>query len=147
MHITNEVRLSRFFVYQLVVVIGRYLVLPPVTLQQFQGMDCVPYEHRSGSFLRVDTSVDCNSASYAQFRNRLALLIVLYQMIPVVWLVLLYRVKDALNPVATKHNEKLSLIIRDENPNLKYLTFLFRDYRPKMVRLVCVQFSLAVSLI
>jgi len=36
-----------------------YLVLPPVTFKQLQALDCVTVA--GGSFLRIDTSIDCHS--------------------------------------------------------------------------------------
>ena len=42
-----------------------YLLLPPVSRRQFQALDCVSVA--GGSYLRVDTSIDCASARFRTF--------------------------------------------------------------------------------
>mmetsp|Transcript_10257 Transcript_10257/g.13387 ORF Transcript_10257/g.13387 Transcript_10257/m.13387 type:complete len:593 (+) Transcript_10257:165-1943(+) len=43
-------------------------------------------------------------------------------------MVLLYRQRAALDPMTSNHDEKLALYIRDNNPDLASLRFLFHDY-------------------
>lgn len=103
-----------------------YLVLPPVSLKLFQALDCITVADRS--YLRVDTSVDCTSGSYGVFRVFDALFIVIYMTVPIVWLVLLTRLRAELNP-APDHM-KLSCYLRDNNDDLLPIRFLFSPYLP-----------------
>jgi hypothetical protein len=108
-----------------------YLVLPAVTMKQLQGLDCIPFNHDDSSYLRVDTSVDCNSDDYIVFKSIDILFFCLYQLIPVTWMILLYQVRDMLYvPTNRSHQEvELALNDRDANPKLSYLRFLFKDYK------------------
>jgi hypothetical protein len=54
--------------------------------------------------------------------------VIIYQSIPILWMVLLYRQRAALDPMTSNHDEKLALYIRDNNPDLASLRFLFHDY-------------------
>jgi hypothetical protein len=57
-----------------------YLVLPTCSLIQFEGLNCRTLGATSGaSFLRVDSSVDCHSKSYALFRAADCFFIFVYQ--------------------------------------------------------------------
>jgi hypothetical protein len=53
----------------------------------------------------------------------------IYQMIPVLWFVLLYRKRRALNPPTSAQDKHVALFIRDNNPELAPIQFLFIDYR------------------
>jgi hypothetical protein len=112
----------------------RYLVLPQVAHKQFQSLDCVPYPHNNGSFLRSDTAVDCKSAPYRQFRAAVAVFIVIYQSVPALWFYLLWRVKPLLNPPTSGSDKKLALFIRDQNKDLASIRFLFKDYNADKAR-------------
>jgi hypothetical protein len=104
-----------------------YLVLPPVANKQFQVLDCIPFPHDGGRYLRSDTSIDCNSSAYASFQALISVLIVLYQTIPLVWLVLLVQHRVALNPKTSNGDQALALFLRDRNPSLNPIRFLFND--------------------
>ena len=75
-----------------------YVVLPTVSSLQFRAMDCQTMPHDGSSFLRVDSAIDCNTPSYKFFSTVVALGIVLYQSIPLCWLVLLWRVRPEVLP-------------------------------------------------
>mmetsp|Transcript_39830 Transcript_39830/g.51340 ORF Transcript_39830/g.51340 Transcript_39830/m.51340 type:complete len:288 (-) Transcript_39830:384-1247(-) len=105
-----------------------YLVLPPVTMKQLQGLDCIPFKHNGSSYLRVDTSVDCNSDAYLVFKIIDILCFTIYQFIPVIWMLLLYRQRSTLH-VPSGTEAELALNERDSNPALAHLLFLFKDYK------------------
>jgi len=105
-----------------------YLVLPPVSSKQLQIFDCISLDSGE-SYIRSDTSIDCNSSSYIQFRYVVLMFIGLYQMIPVLWFILLYRERFALNPPTSAQDKSVALFIRDNNPDLAPIQFLFIDYR------------------
>jgi len=104
-----------------------YLVLPPVSNKQLQAFDCVSLQSGE-TYLRSDTSVNCQSKGYVQFINAVSFFVALYQLIPIIWMMLLYRRVNCLNPPAFNHDKQLSLFIRDNDPTLAYLKFLFKDY-------------------
>jgi len=104
-----------------------YLVLPPVSLKQFQGLNCQSI--RGESFLRVDTSIDCNSASYSHFRLINGLSVVIYMVIPSLWLYILWKQRRRLNPPTS--DLRLAYHLRDKDAQLAYLSFLFTPYQPR----------------
>ena len=105
-----------------------YLVLPPVSSKQLQSFDCISLE--SGHlYLRSDTSIDCESSSYLQFRGVVILFLMIYQMIPILWMILLFGRREELNPSTSNHDEKLASFIRESNSKLATLRFLFQDYK------------------
>jgi hypothetical protein len=52
----------------------------------------------------------------------------LYQLIPILWMVLLYRHKEVLD-IPSSTNEESALNNRDADPTLSHIRFLFKDYR------------------
>jgi hypothetical protein len=105
-----------------------YIVLPPVSNKQLAVFDCITLA--SGKrFVRSDTSIDCDSPEYEVFSIHILLLLIAYQCIPVVWFILLYRQRNALNPPTSQVDEKLALFIRESNEDLAPLRFLFVDYK------------------
>jgi hypothetical protein len=105
-----------------------YLVLPPVAMKQLQSLDCIPFPHDHSAYLRSDTGIDCQSDEYEYFKSVVTFLIIVYQSIPIIWMVLLYRQRAALDPLTSNHDPRLALFIRDHNPELAPLRFLFKDY-------------------
>ena len=103
-----------------------YLVVPPVSNIQFKALSCTTLEN-GDSYLRADTSVDCNSPGYAFFRKWVVFFIVCYQALPLLYIVLLYRVRDKLEPKA--NNAELAMQIRDSDEALASVKFLFQDYK------------------
>jgi hypothetical protein len=90
----------------------------------------IPIKHNGASYLRQDTAIDCNADDYKSFAIVVGFFIALYQLIPVIWITVLYRVRHDLNPqTLTSHDKKLALFVRDKNPSLAPLRFLFIDYK------------------
>jgi hypothetical protein len=106
-----------------------YLVLPPVANKQLQSLDCIPFHHDESSYLRVDTAINCNSENYKSFQVGVSFFIALYQTVPLVWIVLLYRFRESLVPPTSSNDRKLALYIRDRDHSLDALRFLFNDYK------------------
>lgn len=102
-----------------------YLVLPSVSSKQLQSLDCVPINGES--FIRSETSIDCSSQDYLDFRWTVLFFIVLYQLIPIIWMISLFRHRDALNPAPD--DPAHAVFIRDHNIELSSLRFLFTDYK------------------
>jgi len=93
-----------------------------------QAFDCLSFD--SGlRYLRVDTSIDCDSNAYKDFSTVIVMFVIIYQCIPLLWFVLLYRKKSDLNPPTSNHDEKLALFIRNQHPELASIRFLFVDYK------------------
>jgi len=111
------------------VLLVSYLVLPTVANKQFQALNCLHLNKENMSFLRDDSSIDCNSSDYLNFRSYLICFIIVYQSIPLMWFILLYQYKDKLD--RHNRNHDFELYIRDNNRSLDHLRFLFNDYKVK----------------
>mmetsp|Transcript_49770 Transcript_49770/g.63766 ORF Transcript_49770/g.63766 Transcript_49770/m.63766 type:complete len:478 (-) Transcript_49770:1435-2868(-) len=98
-------------------------------MKHFQSLDCIVLSHSDSSFLRVDTSIDCQSTRYLSFRAAVFLFIIIYQSIPIVWFILLFKQREELHQ---KHRTdiNLALFVRDQNKSLNWLRLLFNDYVP-----------------
>jgi len=92
-------------------------------------MDCVLIAGER--YLRVDTSIDCKSPKYLTFRAVNAVFICLYMSVPLSWLVLLFRLRRRLNPPTTSADAGLVLWMRDRDPTLAPVRFLFSVYQPR----------------
>ena len=46
-----------------------YLVLPPVSMSQFQALNCFTMEHDGKSYLRVDSGISCDTEDYKAFQG------------------------------------------------------------------------------
>jgi hypothetical protein len=103
-----------------------YVVVPPVSNIQFKALSCMKLEN-GDSYLRADTSIDCNSDGYAFFRNVDIILVLIYQSMPLLYIVLLLRVRDRLQPAAS--SSELALQLRDNDEQLASVRFLFQDYQ------------------
>jgi hypothetical protein len=104
-----------------------YLVLPSVSLKQFQALDCIIIADRS--YLRIDTSISCDSTKFGTFAVFDACFIAIYMSLPLIWLVLLFNSRHRLNPPA--YDSSLKQYIRDNDKSLGSLSFLFQPYRPE----------------
>ena len=102
-------------------------MLPTVASLQFKALSCERLDDGS-SFLSVDSAIDCDGESYRQFLPWVYLGIVIYQGIPLVWLVLLWSHRRTLNPPC--HDQPSALLLRDKRRELAPLKFLYDDYRP-----------------
>jgi hypothetical protein len=106
-----------------------YLVLPSVSLKQLQAIDCV--EVADKFYVRIDTSVDCDSREFRTFRVVDAFFIAAYLSTPLIWLALLLSKRESLNPAPTTGSDKkLALFLRDQDHELRPLKFLFGSYAP-----------------
>jgi len=74
-----------------------FIVLPTVSMLQFTALECTDLADGS-SYLRVDTSISCHSNAYKNFLFVDGILIFIYQSVPLIWLFLLYRIRDRVNP-------------------------------------------------
>jgi len=106
-----------------------YIVLPPVAMKQLQSLDCRVFPHDGSNLLRADTSVDCNSEAYQSFKQTTLMFVAIYQMIPMIWLYLLWSRREQLNPKVSKMDPSLGLYIREKDVSLHSLEFLFDSYR------------------
>jgi hypothetical protein len=115
-----------------------FLALPPVSLKLLQALDCVTVADKR--YLRIDTSIDCDSAQFRLFTIVDVLFIFLYLSIPLVWLVLLALHRKRLNPAsATGRDKKHALFLRDSDEGLAPLRFLFASYRPSFYFAECFE--------
>jgi hypothetical protein len=102
-----------------------YIVLPTVSLKQFQALDCLTIG--GNDFLRTDTNVDCNSSSYETFKVIDVFLILIYMSTPVLWMAILYYYRDRLNP--NTNDKRLARFLRSEDKELASYRFLFEPYQ------------------
>lgn len=115
-----------------------YLVLPPVSLKQFQALDCVTVAERC--YLRIDTSIDCDSDQFKAFVLVDVIFIAVYLSIPLVWLVLLSKYRERLNPApVTGSDQRHALFLRDNDEELRHLRFLFASYKPSFFFAECIE--------
>ena len=110
-----------------------YLVLPACSMIQFQALECKTLDRTSGrSFLRVDSSIDCDSQAYKRYRLAIFLFIFVYQSFPVFWLILLRRSSKRLNIVFSGADSLEEVLEKRKNDNeIGYLSFLWSDYMPR----------------
>lgn len=104
-----------------------YLVLPPVSFKQYEGLAC--HSLKDKKFLRADTSIDCVSTAYFEFRRMNGVCIAIYSAITPMWLYLLWNQRRRLNPPTT--DLRLAYHLRDMDEMLAHLRFLFDAYHPR----------------
>ena len=92
-------------------------------------MNCVTIA--GGNYLRVDTSVVCTSPRYRTFRIVTTIFILCYMSVPLSWLLNLFRLRGRLNPPTTSADAGLVLWMRDRDPSLAPVHFLFSVYQPR----------------
>jgi hypothetical protein len=73
-----------------------YLVLPVVTRVQFQALDCMQIGNHY--YVRYDTSINCSSDEFTRFAIVDGFFILIYLAVPFVWVYLLYRKINRINP-------------------------------------------------
>jgi serine/threonine protein kinase len=122
-------RRSEESAYSFAILVMTYLVLPPVSRVLLQALDCERLPGSGARVLRVDTNVDCDSATYKSFILVDALLIVVYMSVPLAWSVILCRNRARLNPKTTEI--EVAQRLRDEDLELRPLSFLFDIYYPR----------------
>lgn len=96
----------------------------------FQALDCVTIAERN--YLRIDTSIDCDSSAFNTFRAVNGVFVAVYLATPLVWLAMLFLQREALMPTtSTGFGTKHALFLRDMNHKLDPLRFLFGIYKPQ----------------
>ena len=113
--------------YSYYLILLSYLVLPAVTYKQFRALDCVSIADKK--YVRLDTSIDCESNEYYAFESVDVVLILVYLSVPLVWGYLLWLRRDRLNPPKKTINAKKKG--EDDDPELAPIRFLYRVYRPE----------------
>lgn len=74
----------------------------------------------------------CSGNKYKSFHAVNTLFVFLYMSVPVAWLVLLYLLRDKLNPKVSSSTDKgLAIWIRDRDPKLNHARYLFEPYQPR----------------
>ena len=107
-----------------------YLFLPTVAMLQFKGMKCFSYEASTQSFLKADSSIDCNSEEHQSFIVINALMVAFYQGVVFLYLYLLYSNLDKISPVTKVNGDTAAALqIRDLDRSVDHIRFLFNDTR------------------
>lgn len=105
-----------------------YMVIPVVSQTLFQSLHCSSLTRSSGKkFLRVDTAVSCTSGRYKEFRAVVAVLILVYLSILGLIALSLFMNRKSINPRGIS-DPSLRMHIRNSDPSIAYLSFLFSDY-------------------
>lgn len=99
-----------------------------ISSSRFQALDCVEVTKRR--YVKVDTSLDCDSSESQTFRILDGLFISIYLGIPVMWLLLLCRRRGEMNPRTL--DMRLKIYLRNQNTVLNPIRFLFDVYRPQL---------------
>ena len=113
-----------------------FLVLPSVSIKIFYNFACKDFDDNYGSYLKVDLSIDCNSAEHKLFSMYAILAIFVYPFgIPAMYMTLLYRKRDLVNPGADKKlSNEAALENREKNEekhaDLLSIGFLYSSYEP-----------------
>ncbi|GMH87753.1 hypothetical protein TrST_g3113 [Triparma strigata] len=114
----RKLEATSFFLFFLLL----YLVFTNTTQMAFSTLYCGTYSDDKHEYLVVDKSIKCGGSDYIFFKGLAIFFIVLYPIgIPATYLVELYKHRKAIQDA-----EK-----RDTNPDIKHISFLWRDYRPK----------------
>ena len=94
---------------------------------QFKSLRCMDLTSYgiNERFLRVDSSIDCDSAAHDDFRKWIIPLIVIYQLIPVMYYALLLQIKDRIKDTPGKH---VGMVTAKSDLELMPLRFLYRGY-------------------
>jgi hypothetical protein len=105
-----------------------YAVMPPICRYQFQALDCINIA--GNEYLRIETSIDCSSNRYAAFKVFDIIFILVWMSVPLLWLLILYRKRQRLNPSnAVDLSHALRLQRADKGLNAS--SFLWMEYQPK----------------
>ena len=105
-----------------------YLVLPPVTLRQFQALDCAEYS--GAKVLRVDTAISCEDSQFRTFSLMNIVAVAIYLSILPFWVVTMYSRRHRFNPPTP--NLSVKYFVRDNDQSLAPFKFLFAPYRHEM---------------
>jgi len=109
----------------------RYLFLPVVSNSQFKGLNCLKLAGGSGSYLKADTSVDCDGPEHQRFVFVNMILIICYQSIVAMYIYLLWNARKRINPSEKCDGDRQeALRMRDADKSLDPIRFLFASSRP-----------------
>ena len=109
-----------------------YLFLPTAAMAQFKGMTCFSYEASTQSYLKADSSIDCNGAEHQTFIIYNFLMISFYQSIILFYFYVLYSNLDKINPIYKVDGDaSAALRHRDLDRSIDHIRFLFNDTRVK----------------
>ena len=92
-HRTRVQRIFNDHVHALLLVV--WCVYPAVSAVHFRSLVCTSFEDGS-RYLRVDTTIDCDSAHYSQFIAAIIPLLLIYQLLPLLLFALLWRIRRKL---------------------------------------------------
>jgi len=99
-----------------------------------KALDCV--EVSGNLYLRVDTSINCGSATYGAFKVLDIILVSVYMALPLVWLLLLWNERpDGVGGEASPPNQASPL------------KYLFGPYKPQFYWCECVEMFRRILLI
>jgi hypothetical protein len=112
--------------FSFVLLMFSFVILPTTTQKQFQALDCQFINGRS--YLRVNTSISCESEKYARFRIILLIFIFIYLSVLPLWGVVLFRIREKINPNVA--DMRLAYYLRDTDSSLKPFSFLYDAYSP-----------------
>jgi hypothetical protein len=104
-----------------------HITLPMIVFKQLEFFDCIILESGE-SYIRSDTSISCTSSEYLSYRPPMVFFLVIYLCVPILWMIILFRNREGLNPPTNSTDKNLPLYIRDHNLELVPLKFLFKDY-------------------
>jgi len=105
-----------------------YLFLPTATMAQFKGMTCFSYEASTQSYLKADSSIDCNGAEHQSFIIYNFIMIIFYQSIILFYFYVLYSNYHKINPMYRVDGDvKAALRLRDLDHSIDHIRFLFHD--------------------
>jgi len=99
------------------------LMLPPVSRKLLNSLNCVYFPHSNESLLSDDTSISCNSDSYARFKVFAVMILVIYLSVPLVWAVMLRNFTHN-----EEHERALQFLVADNRSGCKYAE-VFEAYR------------------
>jgi len=108
-----------------------YLFYPTLTLMGTRALHCTTYDDGEITLLTYDNSIDCESERYLAFRRLNFLYIAITQMIPIGFLLVLYRARHLLHPPSERSPEAQlrARQKREQGHELKPLVFLFTHYK------------------
>jgi len=107
-----------------------YLFLPTATMSQFKGLNCFSYEASTQSYLKADSSIDCNGPAHQSFIIYNALMILFFQSIIVFYFLILYLNLDKINPIRKCDGDTAAALrLRDLDRTIDHIRFLFNDTR------------------
>jgi hypothetical protein len=119
----RDVKVKLFHRYSYYLILFSFIVVPPVSRVQLQGLDCIKIAHQY--YLRVDTSIECDTVTFETFRYVDVMFILMYLSIPVWWVFVLSQHSDYFSSESALYEEN------DENEALKALKFLYSAYQPR----------------